>query len=1150
MNNTRPLLTLLGAVALTVLGQSGARADDTEVFLGNSQDIRPNILFIVDTSSSMDAQVLLPRAPYDAATVYPGSCDVKNVYYSLTLGPDGVAEVPDCDAGNLQKVQKVVNDCAAAQTALADAAGFYAGRVLQWNRPLAQWHALTPGANIDPLECEADAGVHGENAASPARFARNGDDDVRWTADANLAIDWSSAGIVTLYSANWLNWYHAPLQSTNLTRLQTVQAVATSIANSIDHVNLGLMRFSTAHSLTDPTDPAEGGMVTHAIANIDTDRASILASLNSYTADSFTPLSETLYEAGQYFAGRAVDYGLNSTIDVNTPAPSVAASRQPDNPALYKSPIQFSCQRNFDILLTDGEPTADRSADAKIAALPNFNTLVGASCDGNGDGHCLDDMAQYLHDADLSPLPGKQNVTTYTIGFGPDVAGSAFLEEVARKGGGRAFSANNVNDLSAALQSIIGEIRRSSGSFATPTVSVNAFNRTQTNNELYVSVFTPTNTARWPGNVKKYGLLDGAIVDDNGQSAVDPATGFFRDGITSIWSAAPDGAAVELGGAVSRMPDPNARRVFTWLAASGTNNLAAPQNAFDTGNALLTDAMLRTAPGGPITREDLIHWLRGQDVTDANGNGNTAETLRHMGDPLHARPAVVSYGGTTAAPDAQDSVLYVPTNDGFLHAFDAKTGNELWSFVPESLLGRLVDLYANLGVNARSYGLDGDVRVLKFDVNQDGIIDPAAGDRVWIYFGMRRGGRQYFALDVTDRNNPRLKFVLGPADLPGVGETWSPPAMARVRVAGAAQNGENLVLIFGGGYDDAEENGPYVEDTSGHRIYMVDASSGNLLWYAGGPHGAGVPDLALDHMRNAIPSRIVVLDTNADGYADRMYAADLGGRVWRFDITNGNGRNNLVQGGVLATLGAGDNADHGMANNRRFYNAPDVALIQRRGANPYYSLAIGSGYRGHPLNTQTQDRFYLLRDQNPFGRLTAQDYANLTPVVDGDLVDITANIGTAVVPPAAAGWKLEMRLNGGWSGEKILSEALTVDGTILFTSYQPQSAGQIDPCQPANGINRAYALRVDEGLPAFDVNHDHVVNQSDLFQSLAQTGIAGDVSLAIESTAGRPHNPGDLPVDAVGRRTLCVVGVEVLQQCVAPGGVVRTFWQRSADGGT
>ncbi len=63
-------------------------------------------------------------------------------------------------------------------------------------------------------------------------------------------------------------------------------------------------------------------------------------------------------------------------------------------------------------------------------------------------------------------------------------------------------------------------------------------------------------------------------------------------------------------------------------------------------------------------------------------------------------------------------------------------------------------------------------------------------------------------------------------------------------------------------------------------------------------------------MNNSIPAPIRVIDTNGDGFADRMYAADMGGRIWRFDIFNGKDPTSttdpLVAGGIFATLGAGD----------------------------------------------------------------------------------------------------------------------------------------------------------------------------------------------------------------------------------------------------
>ncbi|MCS6946120.1 MAG: hypothetical protein NZM12_00720, partial [Steroidobacteraceae bacterium] len=243
------------------------------------------------------------------------------------------------------------------------------------------------------------------------------------------------------------------------------------------------------------------------------------------------------------------------------------------------------------------------------------------------------------------------------------------------------------------------------------------------------------------------------------------------------------------------------------------------------------------------------------------------------------------------------------------------------------------------------------------------------------------------------------------------------------------------------------------------------------------------------------------------------------------------------------------NGTTAISSNRRFYNAPDVALIQRRGAEPYFNIAIGSGYRGHPLHTETHDRFYSLRDRLPFAKLTQTQYQTVAPIEDSDLVDVTDDLGSASLPAGAPGWKLELRRNGGWTGEKVLADAVTLGGTILFTTYQPVET-PTDPCLPATGINRAYALKVDNAAPALDFNNDAQLDARDAFTQLATRGIAGEVSLVMESTRGRDNGPpGDGgPTDPLGRRSLCVVGVEVLHQCVDPGAVVRTYWRRSAPG--
>src|SRR5256884_6380052 len=130
-----------------------------------------------------------------------------------------------------------------------------------------------------------------------------------------------------------------------------------------------------------------------------------------------------------------------------------------------------------------------------------------------------------------------------------------------------------------------------------------------------------------------------------------------------------------------------------------------------------------------------------------------------MGDPLHSQPAVVIYGGTTSSPNINDAAIFAATNDGYLHAFDVTNGHELGAFLPQELLGDLNAIYSNSPTSPKHYELDGSIRILKYDINGDGIVDPAAGDRVIAYFGNGRGGSMYYAVDVTYKTTPKFLWA-------------------------------------------------------------------------------------------------------------------------------------------------------------------------------------------------------------------------------------------------------------------------------------------------------------------------------------------------------------------------------------------------------
>jgi len=353
---------------------------------------------------------------------------------------------------------------------------------------------------------------------------------------------------------------------------------------------------------------------------------------------------------------------------------------------------------------------------------------------------------------------------------------------------------------------------------------------------------------------------------------------------------------------------------------------------------------------------------------------------------------------------------------------------------------------------------------------------------------MRRGGNNYYALDVTDRTAPTLKWVIrgGPDGTPGfeeLGQSWSKLTLASIKYS---DNDTKKVLIFGGGYYDKAQDGnddnkgqddnplnadnrDDNDDTIGRAIFIVDANTGERLWWAG-PTNSGA-NLELEKMTHSIPSDIRLMDSNHDGYTDRLYVGDMRGQIFRIDL-----KPTLTDstGVLLASLSGETEAD-----NRRFYYPPDVVLTQRRGASPYVSINIGSGYRAHPLNHFTtngddaprvNDRFYSLRDPHVVGSIPTD--VTITPMSDGSdgsdesLFDATdslvANSRDIDALAAATGWYITL---GNGSGEKVLAPSMTINGEILFTTYTPPEAVESSECGPPPGQGRLYRVSLFDATP-------------------------------------------------------------------------------------
>jgi type IV pilus assembly protein PilY1 len=1100
--NARRITWTTLSLAFSLLAGTPAWTDDTELFLtvpgANDNRFNANILLIIDSSGSMSS-TQLTNTPYSSATVYGGACDATRLYWS-ELG-----QVPICDSANVRFIDESSFQCFAARR-LLDGIGWYSG-VLAQNRDthtetypdgdgVFAWQTLEPGNATDSTDCAED----GEKGALSSAV---NEPIVGWGS-------YPASQNYYVYDGNYLNWKANPVPM-EMSRLDIVKSSLKTALSSISSSNIGIMRYNEF----------DGGTVIQAMTDLDSNRAAIDAVINAIVADGHTPISETLYEAALYWMGLPAHYGAE--IGQHTTDPDALRS---NTPAIYQAVDSPACTRNYNVLLTDGTPREDLDTPALAPTLPDFAARLGRrACNGTGtggtilEGDCLDDITEYLSIPDYDPeQKGDQSVTTHAIGFTTDLP---ILRDAAEVSGGDYYLADDVENLTHALLRIFDIANNQSLSFSSPAVAVSAFNRAQNRNDLYMAVFEAKARTHWPGNLKKYRISGGKIVDANGNDAVDPLTGSFADTALSFWTdTGPDGNDVKSGGAAHELPLPAARKLFTNngvdSALTGVSNELSVPNASAYSPA---DFGLTGAAGEP-TVEEIIRWARGEDLLDEDGNPET--TVRYaIGDPLHSQPAALDYG---SADGHSDLVVFMATNDGILHAIDGEAGAELWSFVPRELLDRFGELYFNLDSRYKSYGIDGDVVPIVVDRNNNGLIDGT--DFVRIVFGLRRGGNSYYALDVTDPNSPELLWQTNVA-FPG--QSWSRPSIARVDIDDPGLNADKAMVILGGGYDSRHDIAlyPATPDTAGVGIHMLDLETGTEIWRAGPDPGA---DLRLRNMTRSFPSALRVVDLDGNGVADRIYAADVGGQLWRFDLFPGQVPANAVTGGVIARVGAEGIDSPTKSETRRVYNSPDVALFTDPiDSRRYISVSVGTGYRAHPLNTDATDRFYSFRDADAFNSLSQADFDGYVIAADADFVEVSGATQT-VIGTKDRGWKFTLPAT-----QMVLADSFTFADDILFVAFSPEALAT-DTCTTRYGRNFLYRVSVVNGdpiVPDLDVLIDP---DAERVENLKQGGIAPMPSFLFPS----PDEP-NCEGQACNPRPIGCVGVE----CFDPGfenRPVRTLW--------
>jgi len=877
-----------------------------------------------------------------------------------------------------------------------------------------------------------------------------------------------------------MGWTDVGETGTRMDRMKTALGL---VMDNISNVNVGLMRFSHSYS---------GGRIVYPISPIDQARNDLTATVNSMVANHGTPSVGALYEAARYFRGENVEFGKSRAARTNYSGVNYSRVSHPssyeggtlvrasgctdddlnhadciteriDGSPVYTSPIVSECQANYIVMLTDGQPTT--------TAIPEAESLIGGSCAdaSSRDGKCGEEVAKFLNTTDQSvEMEGDNTITTHTIGFNFT---TDWLKDVAAAGGGKFYTADSAIDLLSAIESIILEAKTVENTIVAPAATLDQTSRLAHRDDVYFALFEPSYSPAWQGNLKRY-FFDGELKDSSTprKSAIDPATGSFYDNAQSFWSTAPDGPNVGQGGVASQL-NRDTRRVTTYFPGN-PKSLLNSANAIDRGNVHAADLGLPDAALGLSASETdrLVDWASGIDVLDFDGDGQTNDTRHYIGDPLHTTPMIVTYDWNGSEPD---SLVFFGTNEGYLHAIDTATGAEHFSYIPESLLPILKHRYTNASGNPKVYGLDGPLTLWAYDKDGDKAIN-GAGDFAWLFAGMRRGGRAYHALDVTDRNQPEFLWRIdgGTGAFGELGQTWSKPVATKI--VNPANGQETKVLVFSGGYDLQQDNSSTRStDSIGRGLFIVDAVTGALIWRGGSDIGA---DEIFPRMQYSIPSNPRVIDINGDGLADQIYVGDMGGQLWRFDIDNHSGYvSNLVTGGVIAEL-----ADDTAEGNRRFYHAPDVSVVRKDGEQ-IMMISIGSGYQAHPLDQVIDDRFYVIQQPDfkngkpvGYGMFDAGSYR---PIRETDMFDVTDNVlgeGSDLDKLTA---QQALAISRGWylslqePGEKSLSSSITANNQVFFTTYTPSEGGNV--CAPNIGSGNLYVLNILDGTPSMHLSDEN-----------------------------------------------------------------------------
>lgn len=1124
----------ISVVFITFGWLSHSTADDTEIYQAQasaSDSGRPKVLIIFDDSGSMRRDVTVQPPAYDANDTYTGTWDNSRIYF-VESGSD--------PSTNLY-FSASVNRCSESFTPLAEE-GFYIGdfqrqtsTVTDFDNP---WRDLSDDdntRNTANVECRADSteGNTDNGSGQPTGYACETSNTSIWCTEPDGDLVWDDQ---IIYTGHYLNYLDQE-GTTTRSRLAIAQDTVESIINANPNIDFGLMTFNAND---DGQDEDGGRIINRIITNsTETDRDSIITNVFDLNADSWTPLCESAYEAYRYLSGSSVLYGTQREDSTND---SILRDTNAESGGSYISPVS-DCAYIYVILMTDGLPSNDTAANAAIRELTG-ETCKSYTSDTSGvdtEENCLPQLAEYMANTDLDgdSTNGDNFARFYTIGFEVETA-QEFLEDTAQAGQGEYYNAQGATGLAAAFQSALTDIATGTESFTSPAVAVDTFSRTESRNEVFFAMFEPSDRVNWQGNIKRLNLViesgEAVLKDANNEDAFTPL-GTISENAQTVWSTTEDGNRVNEGGvgALLAARDPATRNLYTNTGTGGALQAFNADNLTNAGLVEFTiEELLRLFLSDDSTEmKETILWAQGYDIDGESGEDVTAPRPWILGDMLHSRPIVINYGAlgdahTQANPEQR---LLVGTNAGFFHMFDVEDGSETWAFSPKELSEIHQLRRQNEASTDHVYGLDAPPSIYTDD-GGDGTIDASAGDKAYVYFGMRRGGNNIYALDVSDPDSPSYLFQIngGSGVFSEMGQSWSVPIVTKI--PGYKYDHDNdsqtpevpkPVLIFGAGYDTAMDSKGKASEAltdetdavdSGRGVYVVDAFTGDLV------HSI-TPGLASNSNTNIaiqypVPGNVTPVDSNSDELTDRLYFTDTGGHIWRVDINLPNSEEpetldeTDLQWRVLLFADVNGGTE---ATDRRFFSAPDVVRTRQKICTEYYpspnddvcrvltsvnfdAVLIGTGDRTNPNGTDVSNQFYMFRDEG-VATYTADlattdcsdednylDFRCNLPLAPSDLYDATANLIQSSDSTTASTAKAGLENSQGWmlslgdKGEKSLSRSLTLFGSLFFTTFSPNTSNEIS-CQVRSGQGRLYQIDIiTAGAKRDFVNNDGVLDRS------------------------------------------------------------------------